>query len=407
MRKLSLRTLGVSCAGVGLAFSAYAIPMGSAVVGGLLQFDYINFAGDTADVSRSSGDVRRADVWVKGDLPKEWSYQLGYDARYNLLNASWIGYNGFEYFWLAMGYIDVPQGLNYWSSYTYNTFMEYASVVTALQPHKSLGLYADGLAYQDMVSYQTAFYAPEGIYEEELVQIRTRDNEVGNSKDQWGIAGRGVLRPQLGLGDVFHLGTSARFEGVGDEETLNALVTTPGLLGREADSNRDNILVSTVTPTMGDVSTVTVWGVEVADLYGPLTVQAEYMQNFWTGASNVSSLDFWGWYAEASYVLTGESRSYDTYSGTIGNVKSVNNDYGAWEVAARYGRTDLSDNPSEGYAPNDKRGVQQDWALGINWYIIENVKVQGNFSYAWTDYSTEGVSDAHVKGMGIRAQVDF
>jgi phosphate-selective porin OprO/OprP len=408
MQKSFFKTLGVSFAGLGIALSASAVPIGSAVVGGLLQFDYVNFAGDKEDVVRSSGDVRRADLWVKGDLPKQWSYQLGYDARYNLLNASWIGYEGFEYFWLAIGYVDIPQGLNYWSSYTYNTFMEYASVVTALQPHKSLGLYADGLAWQDMVSYQAAFYAPEGIYEETTVQVRTRDNFIdGGSADQWAVAGRGVLRPDFNLGDVTHFGVSARFEGVGDDETLNALVTTPGLLGRQAESDRNNIFVSTVDPTAGDVNTVTVWGVEFAELWGPIVVQAEYIQNYWNGGGEADSLNFWGTYAQASYVLTGEARSYDTYSGTVGNVQNINEVYGAWELAVRYGYTDLSDNPDEGYDANLKRGTQKDWTLGLNWYIIENVKVQGNFVYAMADYSTEGEGEPHIKGMGIRAQVDF
>lgn len=407
MQKFSyIKALGVSVAGLGMALSAGAVPIGSAVVGGLLQFDYVDFAGDKDNVSRSSGDVRRADIWIKGDLPKEWSYQLGYDARYNLLNASWIGYNGFDFFWLAMGYVDVPQSLQYWSSYTYQTFMEYASPVTAFQPHKGIGLYADGLAANDMLSYQTAFYSPD-IYTEETVQIRTRSAEIGNDSDQWGIAGRAVVRPKLNLGDVLHLGASGRYEGVSETDTLNALVTTPGLLGRTADSDRNNILVSTATPLEGSVKSVTVWGVELADVWGPFTGQAEYMQNYWNARNGASSLSFSGWYAQLAYVITGESRRYDKYSGTIGNVQSINHEYGAWELAVRYASTDLSDNPSEGYDINDKRGNQQDWALGLNWYIIENVKLQANFSYANADYKTEGVSDGHVKGMGIRAQVDF
>ncbi|MFI4956342.1 MAG: OprO/OprP family phosphate-selective porin [Gammaproteobacteria bacterium] len=407
MRKLSyIRTLGVSLAGLGIALASSAVPIGTAVVGGLLQFDYVDFSGDKEGVVRSSGDVRRADIWIKGDLPKEWSYQLGYDARYNLLNASWIGYDGFDYFWLAMGYIDVPQSIQYWSSYTYETFMEYASPVTAFTPHKGIGLYADGLAFQDMFSYQGAFYSPD-IYTEETVQVRTRSADIGNDSDQWGIAARGVVRPKLGLGDILHIGASGRFEGVSETDTLNALVTTPGLLGRTNESDRTNIFVSTVTPTEGDVNNVTVFGAELADVWGPFTAQGEYIYNKWTGATDVSSLSFSGWYAQLAYVITGESRSYDKYNGTIGNVENINNDYGAWELAVRYASTDLSDNPDEGYDVNDKRGSQKDWALGVNWYIIENVKLQANFTYANAEYETEGVNDAHIKGMGIRAQVDF
>lgn len=53
---------------LGFVASAHAVPIGSAYVGGLLQTDYVNFAGDKVDVAKSSGDIRRAKIWIKGDF---------------------------------------------------------------------------------------------------------------------------------------------------------------------------------------------------------------------------------------------------------------------------------------------------------------------------------------------------
>jgi phosphate-selective porin OprO/OprP len=413
MNKSLSKSFLTAISSVALSLSASAFSLGSADVGGLLQFDAATFSGDKQNVSRSSADVRRADLWIKGNLPEEWSYQLGYDARYNLLNASWVGYGGIDYFWLAMGYVDVPQSLDYWSSYTYGTFMEDASPVTAMKPHKGLGLYADAMAFHNLLSYQVAFYTPD-IYEETMVQIRTRSDVIGSATDPWGIAGRAVFRPDVNLGDVFHVGGSGRYEGVSETNMINALVTTPGVLGRDnSTSNADNIFVTSMQPDEGALSAITAWGVELAELWGPLTAQGEYLGTFWQGRGDNDSLNFWGWYAQVAYVLTGESRHYDTYSGTIGNVHGINHQYGAWELALRYAYTDLNDKADVGYSEmNDtdflkKRGTQNDWTLGLNWYVIENVKLQANFVYATADYAEESQGNPNIKALALRGQVDF
>jgi phosphate-selective porin OprO/OprP len=410
-----MHKLVISLATLLFSFSASAIHIGSAMVGGLLQFDEASFSGDIDNVSRSSVDVRRADLWVKGNLPEKWSYQLGYDARYNLLNASWIGYGGIDYFWLAMGFVDVPQSLDYWSSYTYSTFMEYASPVTAMQPHKGVGVYADAMAFKELLSYQIALYSPD-IYQEDTVQIRTRADTIGEDSDQWAIAGRAIFHPDFHISDVFHIGAYGRYEGVSDSTVLNALVTTPGVFGRQGnDSDRSNIFVTSAQPEQGTVRAVTAWGVEWAGLWGPLTAQAEYLGTFWQGEGPAehNSINFWGWYGQVAYLVTGETRKYDKYSATIGNVRGINHNYGAWELALRYAFTDLSDMADEGYTETNntdflkKRGKQGDWALGVNWYIIENVKLQANFTYAMADYSVETMDDAIIKALALRAQVDF
>lgn len=417
MRSISkLNLLGLSFAGFGLAAAAHAVPMGTAMVGGLFQADFVSFAGDKDDVSRTSGDIRRANIWIKGDLTQEWSYQLGYDARYTRLDTSWIGYAGFDPFWLAMGLIDAPQSLDYWSGPANQTFMEYASVIQAFEPTKGVGLYIDGSAAQNMLSYQAAVYVPnfetadvlsDGFADAEGISTTS----FGTESDSVGVAGRATLNQEniMGLSELLHFGASIRYEGISSSQSLNPYVTTPNMLGK-ANAARNNVLLASVTPSAGDAKSVTYYGLEAAGIWNSFTLQGEFMKTHMNGRSGNSSLSFLGYYGQASYVLTGEKRSYDQYSGTVGSVSSINNPYGAWELAFRYGYVDLGDNPDVGYdtVVADKRGTQKDYTLGLNWYVTENVRFLGDYSIAQANYAhATGRGDASVKALGVRAQVDF
>jgi phosphate-selective porin OprO/OprP len=137
------------------------------------------------------------------------------------------------------------------------------------------------------------------------------------------------------------------------------------------------------------------------------------MKNHMNGREGNSSLSFLGYYGQVAYVVTGETRAYDQYTGTVGSVSKIHHPYGAWELAFRFGHVDLSDNPDIGYFPSDKRGTQNDYTVGINWYVTDNVRFLGNYSVIQARYSEDletdggGHDEAMVKALGLRAQVDF
>lgn len=415
MRSVSkLNLLGLSFAGFGLAAAAHAVPLGSAMVGGLFQADFASFSGDKEGVSRTSGDIRRAEIWIKGNLNDDWSYQLGYDARYTRLDTSWIGYAGFSPFWLAMGLVDAPQSLEYWSGPVNSTFMEYASMTQAFQPGPVIGLYADGSAVQKMLSYQAAVYVPNfetaDVVTDGYADAQGLPTEsFGSESDEVGASLRVTLNQHslLGLNEVLHAGASIRYDGVSESRNLNPFVTTPNVLGK-ANTEANNVLLQSVTPTAGDAKSINYYGLEGAGIWGPFLLQGEFMKTHVNGRGGNSSLSFLGYYAQAAYILTGETRVYDPYSGTVGSVSKINNPYGSWELAFRFGHVDLSDNPEIGYLPSDKRGTQNDYTLGLNWYVTPNVRFLGNYTVAHANYSeTVEDDDVSMKALGIRAQVDF
>lgn len=73
------------------------------------------------------------------------------------------------------------------------------------------------------------------------------------------------------------------------------------------------------TGAIANASSAQLYGVEAAGTYGPLSVQGEY---YWfnvdrsanTGLPPIGapSVKFQGGYAQAAYVLTGETRTYNT-----------------------------------------------------------------------------------------------
>ena len=150
------------------------------------------------------------------------------------------------------------------------------------------------------------------------------------------------------------------------------------------------------TNAIQNVSHAIVYSVEAAGNWGPLYVQGEY---FWfdidrrlfpvqptavVGGVNVlttvtgPTLHFSGGYIEASWALTGETRTDNAAAGAYNNIipahpwawKSY--DWGAWEIAGRYSEVDLNDRL--GFADGASGGKQTIYTAGLNWYPTKNVR---------------------------------
>jgi phosphate-selective porin len=157
-------------------------------------------------------------------------------------------------------------------------------------------------------------------------------------------------------------------------------------------------------------------GGELTYAVGPFMVRGELMQRhdelFTTTLKN-NLLATTGYYAEATYVITGEDR--------IPNARivpahpfMVDGGLGAWEVAARWGavslnrKTLLDDGVGIGPGLNSNRA--RDITFGFNWWPTQNVKIC--IDYVGEDYgiaiplSATHVS-SHANGVLAHFQVDF
>src|SRR5262249_47754366 len=125
---------------------------------------------------------------------------------------------------------------------------------------------------------------------------------------------------------------------------------------------------------------------------------------------------FSGGYIQASYMLTGESRTYDRRLGRLGSnyiaspytpfwlTRAGDGGYtfgrGAGGIAARYKYLDLNDGVIAG-------GRSHAAEFGVNWYLSNNLKIQ--FEYLWQNRENlkPGQVNGDFNGFGIRTQFFF
>ena len=154
----------------------------------------------------------------------------------------------------------------------------------------------------------------------------------------------------------------------------------------------------------GDISSqgALVLGTEVAWVNGPFAIQGEFLRSF-VEQSTSQSLSFGGWYASASWFLTGESRPYNRSDGSFGRVIPKHNfnwgrgGWGAWEIAGRYSAVDLSDGDVDG-------GRLRMLMVGLNWYLHSHVKLR--FNYGFGRLSTFESAD-NLNVFQLRAEFDL
>jgi len=164
--------------------------------------------------------------------------------------------------------------------------------------------------------------------------------------------------------------------------------------------------IQITTGAITNVDSVMVGGVEAAGVFGPLSVQGEYLR-YDTERSSGSDPSFDGWYGQASYFLTGESRPYKGDVGNFDRVKPTTpfdikeGNWGAWEVLARVDNLDLND---EGAGVTG--GEMNNYTLGVNWYLRDNIRMMFNYVDVNTDDEAV-VADDDPQVMTLRTQWDF
>jgi len=124
---------------------------------------------------------------------------------------------------------------------------------------------------------------------------------------------------------------------------------------------------------------VETYNLELSWRKGPFWLASEY---FHTAVKNpaLENPVFDGYYVSASWVLTGEMRSYSKKNGLFRPIPVSRTVYqngkGAWELAARYSSVNLTDGKVEG-------GDMQIGSLGLNWWLTPFFSFGVNYRYIW------------------------
>lgn len=352
----------------------------------MYDFDFLS-AGDDYDYAGS--EFRRVRIAAKGKVAKNVGYKTEFDFAGGAVNFRDV-YLKFtlpaKVGALIVGSFTEPTSLNNMTSSKYMTFFE-RSMMANTQPFK----YNSGFMYNN-------HNALDGKLDVQLAYTFNGDKKAAfldkSIKDGGNFIARvtGIVLNNKEKHQVVHLGVNYEHR---DNDSENYAYTF-----REENHMGDKFTVSGLEGKFENTSDV---GFELATTFGPLSIQAEYELS-----SIITDVDTYkanGYYAFASFFVTGEYRPYKNSS--FGRVKPKKDldikegGFGALELVARYSVMDFSNYP--GVSSNDKI---VNITAGFNWYLNNYTRIMYNYINAnFNDFKVYG--DDNLAGHLIRVQVDF
>jgi phosphate-selective porin OprO/OprP len=339
----------------------------------------LTFAQTTGQLGFNSR-VRRARLGVEGNLPGGFNYKA--EADFANSAVSWadvfVEYKpGNSPFSARVGHFETFQSLEQITSSRHIMFLERAQMNDAFGHARRLGA-AVGFDQGDWL-----FRA--GVFND------TINADLNN--DEWLAGARLVYAPKMGSNQL-HFGLNYQHREF-SKSALNfryrarPFLTTTGV--RFVDTN-------TFAAKSDDVV-----GVEAAGIFGPLHVAAEgqWVKPKAYGAAKVFDAsetpgtgnrladdpEFYSFYVEAGYWLTGETRGYK--KGEWDRTKVLNGfdkgGFGALGLTVRYDYLDLADSVlyTGGVGTSTSRGGKQEGYLAsLVWQPIDYVRITAQYAHA-------------------------
>ena len=347
--------------------------------GGFIQYDFDSYDGlynanptpaDPSNIGDSANESewRRTRITTKGTRGKNWAYDftidIDDDAEDASVDSASIRYKGFNNLELILGRLKAPFSLEELTSDKWVSSIERSAI------------YEVGNFLSGKPDFQIAAH---GMWDNLSAQIHFIDEgeEDDDTSDAFSVAARIANRFLIGDQEqkthFAHLGAAYATRDFGN-------------MGTSLDF-RSRLAVHTIgsRPTAGNdvvVEDADQFGLEGAYVYGPASLQGEYLTADFDGESSSAAgadVDADGFYVLATYMLTGESRGYKTSNSKFDKPKPKGS-IGAWEVFAKYedGEVDIDGNPN-GDAEYDIT------TLGVNWYANTNVRFSLNYLMTDTD----------------------
>lgn len=405
-------------------------------------YDYRPNSASTSPQKLDSGEnVRRARIGVVGKFFNDWNFALVYDfggssdgfggaAAGSLpgggtsgIENAYLSYTGLKPFGGKMaieaGIMDLPYTLDEATSSNDIMFMERASS----------GVIATNIAAGDFRSavgtrwYNDVFWAGAYVTGPTTGTAHEEGTAVPSSTEQYGAVARVAGQVVSGNDYSIHLGADAQWliQPARSLTTAGTRVQTVTLSDRP--ELRIDPTVLATTSAIANASGVQVYSAEAAATYGPLILQGEY---FWynvdrsanTGLPPIGapSVQFQGGYAQAGYVLTGETHTYNAANAAYNGVKPAHpfsldgGGWGAWEIAGRFSTVDLNDKltTTTGVAG----GRQTVYTLALNWYVNGNVRfmldyLHGNVSKQTLPPAAFANTGSNFDAVAMRTQFAF
>lgn len=338
-------------------------------------------AANGPDLS-SGQNFRRAQLGIQGKIFGDWSYQFNYDFAGSgtespgRIQAAWVQYDGMAPFAVRIGAFPPSAGLEDNTSAADTLFLE-RNAPAELARNIAGGDGRDGIAVTyttdrlyGALSYTGDKIADAGVFDEQQALVGRFSGLAYTTDD---------IKLVLSANSTFVFKAAETTSGPGAMRAITFSVA-PELT---VDSNGTKLVSSGAL----NAQRVWQWGLETGAQWKNFFGQAGYF-GFDVSRRNTTapSVAFNGWYAQASWVVTGESRGYNKASAAFTNPKPINdfsfdgNNPGAWEIAARYSVLNLDDHAGNVGSPLPVDGIrggeQRIATFGLNWYPNSAVRFE-------------------------------
>jgi len=311
-------------------------------------------------------ELRRARIYTKGDclilLPVSYEFEVGYVPGSFYIENSYLEFHGLGFLGtLKGGQFQPPMSLANYASSRDTTFMETATPLQALAPGVNAGIQIGRPVLNERMTWAM------GLFTDSVGE------DFGDATTGFGRAvGRVTGLP------VYHYDP----ESPSAQRLLHLGLSGSVLYAHESSVRYQSRPESHLAPFVVDTGEISadgaaIVGLEAAWVQGPLCVSAEGLHS-WVRGRDGPDVDFGGYYASVSWLLTGESRPYDRDLGTFGRLVPRRNfdprdgGWGAFELAGRFSHLDLNSSDVSG-------GRINMFMFGLNWYLHPHVKWRFNY----------------------------
>lgn len=344
---------------------------------GLLQMDSRNFFSDDKAKGNDAFLLRRARPILSGTVYRDFDFLFTPEFAGNtvqILDAQ-VNYRLEPELQLQVGKMKPPVGLEALQAEQF-TFFNERSLATDLVPYRDIGAELHGDLFGGVISYAGGLFngAPDYV-------TTTTNTDFDNNKS---IDARIFLQPfkNTSISALKGLGVGVAGTYQWDSGTTNNGNTTGLTQGFTTDGQQKFFTYSNSVASTGVHTRITPQGYYY---WGPFGLMGEYVENndhVSNFAKKVTSadLDNTAWEISGGYVLTGEDASY---TGVTPNhpFSPLNGSWGAVQLVGRYAQLDVDKKAFSGYAdPGTSASEADSWAVGLNWYLNRNLRINTSFS---------------------------
>lgn len=356
----------------------------------VLQVDSRTFFDDNGSKGVDGFLLRRARPILSGTVARDFDYNFTPDfggSQVQIFDAYTI-YRGTPWLQVETGKFKPPVGLEALQSDVNTSFNE-RSLATDLVPNRDLGLALKGDINGGVASYMVGIFNGASDYNTTVTNTFSQNSKAVDARlffQPWKNSDLNSLRG-------FGFGIGGSYEN--DEPSTNSATgLTPGYTtdGQQRFfTYNKNVFASGIHWRLSP---------QAYYYYGPFGLLGEYVisdqhvsNNGLSGSRNVDVHNT-AWEISGSWLLTGEDASYNGITPRK-NFDPRLNQWGAWQLVARYANLNVDDDAFKGINENSSLANPatsadgaQAFAFGLNWYLNKNIRA--NLSFSHTTFSSYG-----------------